>query len=107
MAYLSDTALLAIAEMDLLKRGRLSVQNVSEEAFQAICEMGSKGGWQTWPGKWNIGASGYVDSTKKQPEAGSKAESKQDLSVKAWTKRPCQEPEAESEGRRRSSRRRH
>ncbi|KAG8981935.1 hypothetical protein FRC05_000077 [Tulasnella sp. 425] len=44
--YLSEDQLSAIKEMPLLTQGRLSVQPVSELAFQALVELGEKGGWE-------------------------------------------------------------
>lgn len=44
--YLSEDQLSAIKEMPLLTQGRLSVQPVSELAFQAVVELGEKGGWE-------------------------------------------------------------
>ncbi|PWN24937.1 DUF55-domain-containing protein, partial [Jaminaea rosea] len=51
--YLTTQQLEAVGEMDLLKRGRLSVQNVSPTAYDAVVKMGDKGGWEGWKGKWN------------------------------------------------------
>ncbi|KAG8935007.1 hypothetical protein FRC01_010512 [Tulasnella sp. 417] len=44
--YLSEDELSAIKEMPLLTQGRLSVQPVSELAFQAVLKLGEKGGWE-------------------------------------------------------------
>jgi hypothetical protein len=43
--YLDDDMLEAIKSMALLNRGRLSVQPVSDKAFDAIKLLGDKGGW--------------------------------------------------------------
>jgi hypothetical protein len=43
--YLNDDMLEAIKGMTLLNRGRLSVQPVSDLAFDAIKLLGDKGGW--------------------------------------------------------------
>lgn len=56
VCYLTDTQLRSIAEMDLLRLGRLSVQTVSQEAWAALSLMGEKGGWGEWKGKWNAGS---------------------------------------------------
>lgn len=53
VAYLTDAHIAAIAEMPLLRRSRLSVQPVSPEAYDAVCLLGTKGGFDKWPGKWN------------------------------------------------------
>lgn len=53
VGYLDDRSLGAIKEMALLNRGRLSVQPVSEEAYEAIVQLSRQGGWEHWPGKWN------------------------------------------------------
>lgn len=44
--YLSGDELSAIKEMPLLTQGRLSVQPVSELAFQAVLKLGDMGGWE-------------------------------------------------------------
>lgn len=44
--YLSEEELSAIKEMPLLTQGRLSVQPVSELAFQGIRKLGENGGWE-------------------------------------------------------------
>ncbi|KIO22013.1 hypothetical protein M407DRAFT_79658 [Tulasnella calospora MUT 4182] len=44
--YLSGDELSAIKEMPLLTQGRLSVQPVSELAFQAVLKLGEMGGWE-------------------------------------------------------------
>lgn len=56
--YLTKEQVQAIREMDLLKKGRLSVQNVSGVAYEAVVRMGEKGGWEAWRGKWNAGGAG-------------------------------------------------
>ncbi|KAB8336863.1 hypothetical protein FH972_021171 [Carpinus fangiana] len=56
ISYLSKKHLEAIKAMALLNRGRLSVQPVTDEAYEAVRLLGEKGGWEDWPGKWNPGA---------------------------------------------------
>ncbi|WFD34735.1 hypothetical protein MCUN1_001579 [Malassezia cuniculi] len=51
--YLTDDHIEAIADMPLLRRSRLSVQPVSQTAYEAIVLLGEKGGFDKWPGKWN------------------------------------------------------
>lgn len=53
VGYLTEGELKAIADMALLNRGRLSVQPVTKEAFEAVVKLSEKGGWESWPGKWN------------------------------------------------------
>lgn len=53
VGYLSDAELRAISAMALLNRGRLSVQPVSREAYDAVVKLSLQGGWETWIGKWN------------------------------------------------------
>ncbi|KAK4684934.1 hypothetical protein P7C73_g5223, partial [Tremellales sp. Uapishka_1] len=43
--YIGEAGLAAIASMQLVNRGRLSVQPVTEEAFQAVVLLGERGGW--------------------------------------------------------------
>lgn len=47
--YIGKEGLKAIKEMPLVNRGRLSVQPVSEEAYDAIVAMGEKGGMDELP----------------------------------------------------------
>lgn len=49
VAYIGAEGLKAIKEMPLVNRGRLSVQPVSEEAYDAIVAMGEKGGMDELP----------------------------------------------------------
>ncbi|EPQ31021.1 uncharacterized protein PFL1_01210 [Pseudozyma flocculosa PF-1] len=65
--YLSADHRRAIREMALLNRGRLSVQPVSPEAYEAVVLLGDRGGWQNWPGKWN--PKGAVKAAKASVEA--------------------------------------
>ncbi|KAK1923178.1 EVE domain-containing protein [Papiliotrema laurentii] len=43
--YISPEGLKALKEMPLVNRGRLSVQPVSEAAYEAVVKLGTKGGW--------------------------------------------------------------
>lgn len=75
VAYLNDDALQAISGMALLNRGRLSVQPVSKEAYDAIIKLAETGTWEQWTGKWNTNKSKAVkpsevvkeDTEPKQP----------------------------------------
>ena len=125
MIYLTDDMLTAIKEMALLNRGRLSVQPVTEEAYEAVVKLSKEGGWESWPGKWNTKAtsapaSKAAKTTTATPPAAKKeqdeavvpskkaARSKPDPS--AATKKAKVEEDApltpNTDGLRRSSRRR-
>ncbi|KAJ7666169.1 PUA-like domain-containing protein [Mycena polygramma] len=45
LEYLGDAGVAAIKAMDLVTRGRLSVQRVSEAAWTAVQQLASTGGW--------------------------------------------------------------
>ncbi|KAJ7359327.1 DUF55-domain-containing protein [Mycena albidolilacea] len=45
LEYLGDAGVAAIKGMDLVTRGRLSVQRVSEAAWTAVQQLASTGGW--------------------------------------------------------------
>ncbi|KAJ7927586.1 PUA-like domain-containing protein [Mycena leptocephala] len=45
LEYLGDAGVAAIKGMDLVTRGRLSVQHVSEAAWTAVQQLASTGGW--------------------------------------------------------------
>lgn len=47
-AYLTPTHLSAIASSALISRGRLSVQPVSDEFWDAVVLLGEQGGWDEW-----------------------------------------------------------
>ncbi|PWN35167.1 DUF55-domain-containing protein [Meira miltonrushii] len=55
--YLTKAHRNAISSMQLLNRGRLSVQYVEPDAYDAIILLADQGGWQEWPGKWQVKAS--------------------------------------------------
>ncbi|OCF35897.1 hypothetical protein I316_02391 [Kwoniella heveanensis BCC8398] len=46
ISYIGEDGLKAIAGMQLVNRGRLSVQPVEEAAYEAICLLGTKGGFE-------------------------------------------------------------
>ncbi|WVQ95335.1 hypothetical protein IAU59_002431 [Kwoniella sp. CBS 9459] len=46
ISYIGQDGLKAIAGMQLVNRGRLSVQPVEEAAYEAICQLGTKGGFE-------------------------------------------------------------
>lgn len=50
VAYIGEEGLAAVKGMALVNRGRLSVQPVSDEAYDAIVAMGEKGGMDELPG---------------------------------------------------------
>ncbi|EST05306.1 EVE domain protein [Kalmanozyma brasiliensis GHG001] len=71
VGFLDEDKLNAIKGMALLNRGRLSVQPVTEEAFEAVVLLSKKGGWEHWPGKWNPKASSAASSkTSAKNETG-------------------------------------
>jgi hypothetical protein len=82
----------------------LSFQRVERPAFDAIAMMGKQGGWQDWPGKWNIKARG-----KAPPSEGAAAEAKADekaaASHKASGKKRDSKEEASQESEKRKSKR--
>ncbi|KAK0562193.1 hypothetical protein OC844_002823 [Tilletia horrida] len=51
--FLTPDHIKAFAGMALLNRGRLSVQPVPPLAYDGIVLLGTKGGFSSWPGKWN------------------------------------------------------
>lgn len=48
VSYIGDRGLEAIKNMSLVNRGRLSVQPVDDAAYNAIVELGTKGGWDSF-----------------------------------------------------------
>jgi hypothetical protein len=64
LTYLSSNHLAALKSMQLLNRGRLSVQSVNTEAWEAVNLMGKKGGWEQWD-------SAVRKKKKSKPKAGS------------------------------------
>ncbi|UZJ57007.1 hypothetical protein CBS101457_006327 [Exobasidium rhododendri] len=103
LPYLTRGHLDAISKMQLLNRGRLSVQRVEVDAFEAVSLLGDKGGWQDWPGKWKAKSRAGVTSTEKEQiraDAGKKP-------AAAKGKREASSPqkEAKSEPKLRSSKR--
>jgi len=46
LAYIGDDGIRAIKGMDLVTRGRLSVQRVEEQAWNAILKLAETGGWE-------------------------------------------------------------
>lgn len=69
ISYLSDEGIKAISQMDLLRQGRLSVQSVSPEAFEAVRKLGEKGGWAEWPGKWQVKATGGAKRSRSEADS--------------------------------------
>ncbi|GAA5836335.1 hypothetical protein JCM9279_000357 [Rhodotorula babjevae] len=50
LSYLTATHLRAIADSALIRRGRLSVQPVEDDFFEAAKLLGERGGWDGWEG---------------------------------------------------------
>ncbi|KIM35155.1 hypothetical protein M413DRAFT_449863 [Hebeloma cylindrosporum] len=46
ISYVGETGTTALKSMDLVTRGRLSVQRVGEDAWKAIEQLAEKGGWE-------------------------------------------------------------
>ncbi|KAL9941093.1 hypothetical protein V8E36_000581 [Tilletia maclaganii] len=84
VAYLKDEHIKAIGSMALLNRGRLSVQPVSPEAYDAIVLLGSRGGFADWPGKWNKRGRG---GSKKRKQDGATDAVDHDAAAEAGRKR--------------------
>lgn len=75
--YLTKVHRNAISSMQLLNRGRLSVQYVEPDAYEAIVLLGEHGDWQEWPGKWQAKASKKEVKEKEDEKAvNEKKESK-------------------------------
>ncbi|CBQ73421.1 conserved hypothetical protein [Sporisorium reilianum SRZ2] len=126
VAYLADAQLQAIKDMALLNRGRLSVQPVTQEAYDAVIALSRKGGWEGWTGKWNpkaASSSAPAASNGKKKKAtdpveideGEDSESKPPTKKAAASAKASKPPAAKkvkvqtspaAEGVRRSSRRR-
>ncbi|VDC04090.1 unnamed protein product [Peniophora sp. CBMAI 1063] len=90
VGYLSEDGAKAVKEMELVGRGRLSVQRVEEDAYEVIRELAEKGGWD-------------VDAGKKSKASGKpkKADQGEDEPKRASRKRKAGEGQ---EGTRRSTR---
>lgn len=84
--YLTKTHRTAISSMQLLNRGRLSVQYVEPDAYEAVVWLAEKGGWQEWPGKWQ------TKTAKKENSEQSKAKTEQD-EMKQSKKRNTSDPD--------------
>jgi len=118
ISYIGDQGCKAIREMDLVTRGRLSVQRVSEAAWAAIGLLAEKGGWDEASLKKRVtkAKSARRNSAKKQePEEPSGTKGEGSLS-KAKTQKPTKkrkrkatsdededEDDKEEEGRQRKS----
>lgn len=82
VGYLTDEQVGAIAEMALLNRGRLSVQPVTKEAFEAVVQLSRKGGWDGWVEKWNPKTAG----SKSAAQAKAKKEAPKTEADEHWDK---------------------
>ncbi|KAF9035928.1 DUF55-domain-containing protein [Panaeolus papilionaceus] len=72
LKYLTEEDLKALKGMDLVTRGRLSVQRVKEDAWKSISLMAEKGGWGELDLKVKKGAKGKAKaSTAKKDEDAS------------------------------------
>ncbi|KAF8883175.1 PUA-like domain-containing protein [Gymnopilus junonius] len=91
VSYLGEEGAKAIKGMDLVTRGRLSVQRVEENAWLAITQLAEKGGWEE----------SNLKPTKKGKEkkpAGDAAPVKSKKSAKRKTKDEASDDEGEGEG---------
>lgn len=112
VSYIGAKGLKAIKEMPLVNRGRLSVQPVSDEAYDAIVAMGENGGMDELPApkKGKEKRVKEEDEEEKQPANGKvKREEPQSKKTKTEPKakaepKPMKEPPPAPEGTRRSSR---
>ncbi|PPQ73789.1 hypothetical protein CVT24_007535 [Panaeolus cyanescens] len=68
LKYLTEEDLQAIKGMDLVTRGRLSVQRVKENAWNAISLMTDKGGWEELDLKVQKGAKGKAKAVSSKPD---------------------------------------
>lgn len=71
--YLCPEHIKAISDMQLLNRGRLSVQRVEPLAYEAIVLLAERGGWEAWPGKWNTKSKEQNKATAKGNEKDTKS----------------------------------
>ena len=72
VSYISDEQLQAIKDMALLNRGRLSVQPVTQEAYEAVVALSRNGGWDGWAGKWNPKPASSTSATSTATKKGKK-----------------------------------
>ncbi|KZS91277.1 DUF55-domain-containing protein [Sistotremastrum niveocremeum HHB9708] len=106
LQYLDDDARAAISEMQLLNRGRLSVQSVTEGAYNAIAMLGEKGGWESI-----IDEKGKLVKAPKAEDAHSNDESQKPATKSANSRKRKklteteEEPEPAAKSTRRSQRR--
>ncbi|KAJ6588916.1 PUA-like domain-containing protein [Mycena capillaripes] len=66
LEYLGEAGVAAIKGMDLVTRGRLSVQRVSEAAWTAVQQLASTGGWDAL----DLNPKKKAGAPKKAPAAG-------------------------------------
>ncbi|OWZ63677.1 hypothetical protein AYX15_04405 [Cryptococcus neoformans] len=69
VSYIGDRGLKAIKNMPLVNRGRLSVQPVDDAAYNAIVELGTKGGWDSL-----VGVRGKTSRSRKAKASESSSE---------------------------------
>ncbi|GAA5863260.1 hypothetical protein JCM8547_002879 [Rhodosporidiobolus lusitaniae] len=72
LSYITPSSLLAISQSFLLTRGRLSVQPASEGFFEAVREMGEKGGWEEGEGKEWVEERVREKKSRKKGKGGAK-----------------------------------
>ncbi|KAF9516777.1 hypothetical protein BS47DRAFT_603558 [Hydnum rufescens UP504] len=69
LGYLTEEQVKEIGEMTLLRRGRLSVQAVSERAYDTVVQMSERGGWTE-----QKGGKGLNTGLKRVRESGARSE---------------------------------
>ncbi|ORX40822.1 EVE domain-domain-containing protein [Kockovaella imperatae] len=94
--YIGQDGLKAIKGMALVNRGRLSVQPVTDEAYEAVVKLGTKGGWESL-----LPAKGLKKtSTKQEPDVGNEAPA--DEAHTAMSKKAKVSDKASSQARRKA-----
>ncbi|KAG6825716.1 hypothetical protein H0H92_002716 [Tricholoma furcatifolium] len=67
--YIQEDGLKALKDMDLVGRGRLSVQRVQEGAWAVIVALAEKGGWEEMDLRVKKGKQAAKPTTPKEPKA--------------------------------------
>jgi hypothetical protein len=93
LPYLTDDHLAAIKGMALLSRGRLSVQPVSAEAYEAITLLGERGGFDDL-----VPAKAKARKAKAAPEGEEDAAPAKPKAKRAKKAPKAKEPEEASDG---------
>ncbi|KAF8272491.1 EVE domain-containing protein [Lactarius quietus] len=86
LEYIGENGVSAVKDMDLVHRGRLSVQRVRPEAWEVIKQMAEKGGW-TEETKGNGGAKRGRDDTNGIGKRGNEEGTDTDTDTRRRSKR--------------------